>query len=145
MTLAGRILLYKADIKKAEAESSTAPQTRKQLNAQAAELDRQAREWWERAAKEGDWNASARLGQFYAEGSGGVEKDEAEAEKRYQEGVNHGNALSMFLYGLLIEKKPGRRAEAETLMSEAAAAGLPSAMKWCKENSVTFTEAKPDD
>jgi hypothetical protein len=31
------------------------------------------------------------------------------------------------------------------LMSEAAAAGLPSAMKWCKENNVTFTEAKPDD
>lgn len=145
MTLAGRILLYKADVKRAEAESSTALQTRKQLNAQAADLDRQAREWWERAAKEGDWNASARLGQFYAEGSGGVEKNEAEAEKRYQEGVNHGNALSMFLYGLLIEKKPGRRAEAETLMSEAAAAGLPSAMKWCKENNVTFTEAKPDD
>jgi TPR repeat protein len=145
MTLAGRILLYKADVKRAEAGSSTAPQMRKQLNAQADELDRQAREWWERAAKEGDWNAAARLGQFYAEGSGGVEKNEAEAEKRYQEGVNHGNALSMFLYGLLIEKKPGRRAEAETLMSEAAAAGLPSAMKWCKENNVTFTEAKPDD
>jgi serine/threonine protein kinase/TPR repeat protein len=145
MTLAGRILLYKADVKRAEAESSTALQTRKQLNAQAAELDRQAREWWERAAKEGDWNASARLGQFYADGSGGVEKNEAEAEKRYQEGVNHGNALSMFLYGLLIEKKAGRRAEAETLMSEAAAAGLPSAMKWCKENNVTFAEAKPDD
>jgi serine/threonine protein kinase/TPR repeat protein len=145
MTLAGRILLYKADVKRAEAESSTALQTRKQLNAQAAELDRQAREWWERAAKQGDWNASARLGQFYAEGSGGVEKNEAEAEKRYQEGVNHGNALSMFLYGLLIEKKPGRRAEAETLMSEAAAVGLPSAMKWCKENNVAFTEAKPDN
>ena len=145
MTLAGRILLYKADVKRAEAGSSTAPQMRKQLNAQADELDRQAREWWERAAKEGDWNAAARLGQFYAEGSGGVEKNEVEAEKRYQEGVNHGNALSMFLYGLLIEKKPGRRAEAETLMSEAAAAGLPSAMKWCKENNVTFTEAKPDD
>jgi TPR repeat protein len=145
MTLAGRILLYKADVKRAEAGSSTAPQMRKQLNAQADELDRQAREWWERAAKEGDWNAAARLGQFYAEGSGGVEKNEAEAEKRYQEGVNHGNALSMFFYGLLIEKKPGRRAEAETLMSEAAAAGLPSAMKWCKENNVTFTEAKPDD
>jgi TPR repeat protein len=145
MTLAGRILLYKADLKRAEAESSTAPQTRKQLSAQADELDRQAREWWERAAKEGDWNASARLGQFYADGSGGVEKNEAEAEKRYQEGVNHGNALSMFLYGLLIEKKPGRRAEAETLMSEAAAAGLPSAVKWCKENNVTFTETKSDD
>ncbi len=145
MTLAGRILLYKADVKRAEAGSSTAPQMRKQLNAQADELDRQAREWWERAAKEGDWNAAARLGQFYAEGSGGVEKNEAEAEKRYQEGVNHGNALSMFLYGLLIEKKPGRRAEAETLMSEAAAGGLPSAMKWCKENNVTFTEAKSDD
>jgi TPR repeat protein len=145
MTLAGRILLYKADVKKAEAERSTAPQTRKQLSAQADELDRQAREWWERAAKEGDWNASARLAQFYAEGSGGVEKNEAEAERRYQEGVNHGNALSMFLYGLLIEKKPGRRAEAETLMREAATGGLPSAAKWCKENNVTFTEARSDD
>jgi serine/threonine protein kinase/TPR repeat protein len=145
MTLAGRILLYKADVKRAEAESSTAPQTRKQLNAQADELDRQAREWWERAAKGGDWNASARLGQFYAEGSGGVAKNEAEAEKRYQEGVNHGNALSMFLYGLLIEKKPDRHAEAETLMSQAAAVGLPSAVKWCKENNVGFTEPKTDD
>jgi hypothetical protein len=31
MTLAGRILLYKADVKRAEAESSPVPQTRKQL------------------------------------------------------------------------------------------------------------------
>jgi hypothetical protein len=30
-------------------------------------------------------------------------------------------------------------------MSEAAAAGLPSAVKWCKENNVTFTETKSDD
>jgi hypothetical protein len=51
----------------------------------------------------------------------------------------------MFLYGLLIEKKPGRRAEAETLMREAATVGLPSAVKWCKENNVTFTEARSDD
>jgi serine/threonine protein kinase len=145
MTLAGRILQYQADLKRTEAESSTTPQTRKQLNARASELDRQARQWWERAAEKEDWNASARLAQCYAEGWGGVEKNEQEAEKRYQEGVNHGNALSMFFYGLLIEKKPGRRAEAETLISQSATAGLPSAIKWCKENKVNFSEAKSDD
>jgi TPR repeat protein len=145
MTLAGRILQYKADIKRTEAEGSTTPQTRKQLNARASELDRQARQWWERAAEKEDWNASARLGQCYAEGWGGVEKSEEEAEKRYQEGVNHGNALSMFFYGLLIEKKPDRRTQAETLISQAATAGLPSAIKWCKENKVNFSEAKSED
>jgi serine/threonine protein kinase len=145
MTLAGRILQYQADLKRTEAESSTTPQTRKQLNARASELDRQARQWWERAAEKEDWNASARLAQCYAEGWGGVEKNEQEAEKRYQEGVNHGNALSMFFYGLLIEKKPDRRAQAETLISQSATAGLPSAIKWCKENKVNFSEAKSDD
>ena len=145
MTLAGRILQYQADLKRTEAESSTTPQTRKQLNARASDLDRQARQWWERAAEKEDWNASARLAQCYAEGWGGVEKNEQEAEKRYQEGVNHGNALSMFFYGLLIEKKPDRRAQAETLISQSATAGLPSAIKWCKENKVNFSEAKSDD
>jgi TPR repeat protein len=145
MTLAGRILQYKADVKRTEAESSTIPQMRKQLSARANEFDRQARQWWERAAEKDDWNASARLGQCYAEGWGGVEKNEEEAEKRYKEGVNHGNALSMFFYGLLIENKPDRRTEAETLISEAAAAGLPSAIKWCKENKVNYTEARSDD
>jgi TPR repeat protein len=145
MTLAGRILQYKADVKRTEAESSTIPQVRKQLSARANEFDRQARQWWERAAEKDDWNASARLGQCYAEGWGGVEKNEEEAEKRYKEGVNHGNALSMFFYGLLIENKPDRRTEAETLISEAAAAGLPSAIKWCKENKVNYTEARSDD
>jgi len=145
MTLAGRILQYKAEIKRTEAESSTTPQTRKQLNARASELDRQARQWWERGAEKEDWNASARLAQCYAEGWGGVEKNEEEAEKRYKEGVNHGNALSMFFYGLLIEKKPDRRTQAETLISQAATAGLPSAIKWCKENKVNFSEAKSDD
>jgi serine/threonine protein kinase len=145
MTLAGRILQYKAEIKRTEAESSTTPQTRKQLSARASELDRQARQWWERAAEKEDWNASARLAQCYAEGWGGVEKNEEEAEKRYKEGVNHGNALSMFFYGLLIEKKLDRRTQAETLISQAATAGLPSAIKWCKENKVNFSEPRSDD
>jgi len=58
----------------------------------------------------------------------------------YKEGTDHGNALSMFRYGLLIAKKPDRRGEAETLISRAAAAGVRQAIKWCKENNVTFTE-----
>ena len=145
MTLAGRILQYKADVKRAEAGSRMTPLKQKQLNAEADELDTQARKWWERAAEKEDWNAWARLGQCYAEGWGGVEKNEGEAEKRYKEGINHGNALSMFFYGLLIEKKPDRRAEAETLISKAAAMGLSSARKWCKENKVNFTEAKSGD
>ena len=86
----------------------------------------------------------ARLGQYYEEGRGGVEKSEEEAERRYKAGANHGNALSMFFYGRLIENKPGRRGEAETSIRQAASAGLPSAIKWCKENNGNFTEATPD-
>jgi serine/threonine protein kinase/TPR repeat protein len=145
MTIAGDILQHKADVKRSDAEGGTNPQVRKQLTAEANELDRQARNWWERAAEKGDWNASAHLGQCYEEGWGGVRKSEVEAEKRYKEGTNHGNALSMFFYGRLVEKKPGRRSEAENLISQAAAAGLPSAIKWCKENNVNFTEVRSDD
>jgi TPR repeat protein/tRNA A-37 threonylcarbamoyl transferase component Bud32 len=144
MTLAGRILQYKADLKRTEAESGS-PQTKKELNAQANDFERQARIWWERAAEKGDWNASAHLGQYYEEGRGGVPKSEQEAEKRYKEGINHGNASSMFLYGLLIEKEPGRHSEAETFISQAATLGLGSAKTWCKENNVNFTEVAPGD
>jgi TPR repeat protein len=144
MTLAGRILQNKADIKRTEVGRTTNPQLVKKLEAQANELDRQARQWWERAEKD-DWNASARLGKYYEEGWGGIEKNEAEAEKRYKAGASHGNALSMFFYGLFIEKKPGRRNEAEKLISRAATAGLPSAIKWCKENKVPVAEIKPVD
>jgi TPR repeat protein len=145
MTLAGRILQYKAGARRAEADRNTNPGKKDDLTRQADELDRQAREWWERAAAKGDWNASARLGLYYQEGWGGVAKDEDEAEKRYKEGAKHGNALSMFFYGLLIEKKPDRRAEAESLIKQAAALGLPSAKKWCKEHQVDFAEAPPGD
>jgi serine/threonine protein kinase/TPR repeat protein len=145
MTLAGRILQYKADLQRVEAEKATNPQQKKLLNAQANDWDRQAREWWERAAAKEDWNAMARVAQCYQEGWGGLPKNESEAEKRYEQGVEHGNVLSMFFYGLLIEKKPGRRAEAEGLISKAASAGLPSAEKWCSENNVTFSEVRSDD
>src|SRR6201987_4313827 len=145
MTLAGRILQYKADLQRVEAEKTTNPQQKKLLNAQANDWDRQAREWWEQAAAKGDWNALARLGQCYQEGWGGLPKNESEAEKRYQQGVQHGNVLSMFFEGLLIYKKPGRRSEAEDLISKAASAGLPSAEKWCSENNVTFSEVRSDE
>ena len=143
MTLAGRILQYRADIKRSEAAGNGNPQLRKKLEAEADELDRRARRWWERAEKD-DWNASAHLGKCYEEGWGG-EKNEAEAEKRYKAGASHGNALSMFLYGLFLEKKPGHRSETESLMVRAAAMGLPSAIKWCKENSVPIQETKAND
>jgi TPR repeat protein len=139
MTLAGRILVYKAEIKRTEAAGSRNPQMRKQLEAQADELDRQARHWWERAEND-DWNASAHLGMFYEEGWGGVEKSEEQAEKRYKAGADHGNALSMFFYGLMLAKMPGHRGEAEKLIGGAAAKGLPSAIRWCRDNNVTFGE-----
>jgi serine/threonine protein kinase/TPR repeat protein len=145
MTLAGRILQYKADLQRVEVEKTANPQQKKLLNAQADDWDRQAREWWEQAAAKEDWNALARLGQCYQEGWGGLPKNESEAEKRYQQGVEHGNVLSMFFEGLLINKKPGRRSEAEGLISKAASAGLPSAEKWCSENNVTFSEVRSDE
>jgi serine/threonine protein kinase/TPR repeat protein/chaperone required for assembly of F1-ATPase len=145
MTLAGRILQYKAEIIHSQAAASANRQMQKRLEAQANELDRQARQWWERAAKKDDWNAAAHLGKCYEDGWGGVEKDEEQAEKLYQEGVEHGNPLSLLLYGLMIQDKPGRRNEAAGLISRAAAAGLPSAIKWCKENNVTFSDKPPND
>jgi TPR repeat protein len=115
MTLAGEIATCKAD-KLTQA-------------AQRDELYRQARQWWERAAEKDDWNASAQLGQMYEKGLGGLRKNEEEAEKRYKEGVNHGNELSMFFYGLLIDRR-GWHAEARRLISQAAMAGIPSAIRW---------------
>ena len=141
MTLAGRLLEYKADLRRADAQASTSPKIQKKLQAQANDLDRDARQWWERAEND-DWNAAAHLGQYYQEGWGGVIKSEDEAEKRYKKGTTHGNPLSMFFYGLMLEKKPGRHSEAETLIGRAAAAGLPSAIKWCKENSVVIPEIR---
>jgi len=81
MTLAGRILQYRADIKRSEAEANSSSQMRKKLEAEANELDRQGRRWWERADKD-DWNAAAHLGKCYEEGWCGVEKNEAEAEQQ---------------------------------------------------------------
>ena len=145
MTLAGRILQYKADLKRTEAAGSASPQTQKRIIAQANDLDRQARQWWERAAEKEDWNAAAHLGKCYEEGWGGVEKSEEQAEKFYKKGVDHGNALSMLFYGLMIQSKPGRRTEAENLISRAATSGIPSAVKWCKDNNIPFGEKKPND
>jgi TPR repeat protein len=144
MTLAGRIFQHKADLIRAQAAGSPSPQTRKRLETQANELDQQARQWWERAEKD-DWNAAAHLGQCYEKGWGGVEKSEEQAEKRYKAGVDHANRLCMFFYGLMIEKKPGRRSEAEALITRAANAGLPSAIQWCKEKNVTLGEKRAGD
>jgi TPR repeat protein/chaperone required for assembly of F1-ATPase len=144
MTLAGRILEYKSELKRGAAAGTANPKIQKQLEAQANDFEEQARHWWERAEKD-DWNASAHLGKCYEEGWGGVEKSEEEAAKRYQGGVDHGNALSMLFYGLMIQNKPGRRSEAEALVSRAATAGIPSAVKWCRDNNVSFGEKKPND
>jgi TPR repeat protein len=144
MTLAGRILQYRADTKRSEATGNSSAQSRKKLEAEANDLDRQARHWWERAEKD-DWNAAAHLGNCYEEGWGGLEKNDAEAEKRYKAGASHGNALSMFFYALFLDKRTGHRSETESLMVRAAAMGLPSAAKWCKENNVPIEETKADE
>src|SRR5271165_6949809 len=144
MTLAGRLLQIKAVMKRMEAAGSASQKIQKQLQAQADELDLAARRWWERAEKD-DWNASAHLGKCYEEGWGGLQKSEEQAEKCYKAGVDHGNPLSMLFYGLMIDKKPGRHIEAADLISRAAAAGIPSAIKWCKDNNVTFAEKMPVD
>ena len=146
MTIAGRILAVKSNNVLADAEKTgTTPQKRKQLQAEADDLAHRAVTWWERAVEKGDWSASARLGQSAELGWGGVKKSEEEAEKRYKEGADHDNPISMFYYGLLIQNQPGRRAEAEDLISKAASAGIPSAIKWCKENNVTFTQSSQED
>jgi TPR repeat protein len=142
MTLAGRILQYEAAIKRQGAGGIANPQLRNRLEAQANDLDRSAAEWWKRAEKD-DWSAAAHLGKCYEEGWA-VEKSEEEAEKRYKAGRDHGNALCMFFYGLMLEKK-GRHSEAVTLISQAAAKGLPSAIKWLRDNKMPIPEIRPDD
>jgi TPR repeat protein len=139
MTLAGRIFQYKGELNRAEAAQSADAQTRKRLEIQASEMDRLAVSWWERAEKD-DWNAAAHLGKCYEQGWGGLEKSLDQAELRYKGGVSHGNPLSMLFYGLMIQNKPGRRQEADVLISKAAAAGLPSAIQWCKDNNVDFSQ-----
>jgi TPR repeat protein len=144
MTLAGRIFQYKGELKRAEAAQSADEQTRKRLEMQASEMDRLAVSWWERAEKD-DWNAAAHLGKSYEQGWGGLEKNPGQAEVRYKAGASHGNPLSMLFYGFMIEKKPGRHHEAEQLISKAAAAGLPSAIKWCRDNNVDFSQKNSND
>ncbi|MBV8483129.1 MAG: protein kinase [Verrucomicrobia bacterium] len=146
MTIAGRILAVKSNNAVTEAQKAgTTPERRKQLQAEADDLARQAVTWWERALEKGDWNASAHLGQCAELGWGGVNKSEEEAEKRYKEGADHGNPISTFYYGLAIQNKPGRRAEAEEFISKAAGAGIPSAIKWCKDNNVSFTQSSQQE
>ena len=142
MTQAGILLATEANGKREEAIQ----RNRQQLSDQADELDVQARQWWQRAADKNDWNASARLGLFYQEGLGGLKQSDEEAEKRFQNGIKHENNLSKYYYAqFLLEKKPDRRSEAESLMGQAATAGIPSARTWCKENHVNFSEAVTDD
>jgi TPR repeat protein len=131
MTQAGVLLAKEAQQKREKSEADA--------------LEVQARQWWERAAAQNDWNASARLGLFYQEGLGGLTKSDEQAERLYQEGVKHESNLSKYYYAsFLLEKKPDRRNEAENLMSQAAAAGIPSARIWCEQNNVTFNKAVPD-
>jgi TPR repeat protein len=145
MTNAGLLLAEEAQEKREKAQKS-AIQTRRQLSAEADALEVQARQWWERAAAKNDWTASARLGQFYQAGLGGLTKSDEQAERIYQEGVKNGNTLSKYYYAnFLLEKKPDRRGEAENLMVQAAIAGMPSARTWCERNHVTLPEAVPDD
>jgi serine/threonine protein kinase/TPR repeat protein len=144
MTLAGRIFQYKGELKREEAAQSADPQTRKRLEIEASQMDRAAVSWWQRAEKD-DWNAAAHLGKCYEQGWGGLEKNPEQAEIRYKGGVSHGNPVSMLFYGLMIENRPGRHQEAELLISKAAAAGLPSAIKWCKDNNVDFSQKISND
>ena len=140
MVLAGSLSQDDADDKEAEAERSSET-LRQSLTGQANNLYREARQWWEKSAEKGDYNALAHLGRLYEKGLDGYEKNEKEAEKRYKEGSLHGNALSKLYYAqFLIEKKPGRLNEAKQMMSEAATLGLPTAIKWCEENHVPFTK-----
>ena len=144
MTNAGLLLAEEAQETREKASKGTT-QIRQQLTAEADALEVQARQWWERAAEKNDWSASARLGQFYQAGLGGLTKSDEQAERLYQEGVKHGNTLSKYYYALfLIEKKPDRRSEAEDLMSQAATAGVQSARKWCEQNNVKLNKAVPD-
>jgi len=69
----------------------------------------------------------------------------ARAEQPFSRGASHGNALSLFFYGLFLEKKPERKSEAPKLIAQAAEMGLPSAAKWCKDNNVAFQESKGED
>jgi serine/threonine protein kinase/TPR repeat protein len=144
MVIAGSLRQAQADYKLAKAKESTGP-LRQELNEQGSKLYSEAGQWWAKSAAKGNYNGLAHLGQMYEEGLAGYEKSEEEAEKRYKEGVSHGNALSMFYYGLMLRKKPDRQSEAETLIARAAAMGLPPAISWSREHNLHVPEQKSDD
>ena len=56
LLVAGLILQYKADIIHSQAAASANRRMQKRLEAQADELDRQARQWWERVVGKDDRN-----------------------------------------------------------------------------------------
>jgi serine/threonine protein kinase/TPR repeat protein len=115
------------------------------LKAQADKLYSEAGQWWEKSAAKDNYYALAHLGQMYEKGQGGYVKSEEEAEKRYLEGISHGNPLSMFYYGLMLQKKPDRLSESETLIARAAAMGLATAVNWFREHHLPIPEKKTDD
>ena len=105
MVILGGIRQGQADYKRSKAKDSTEA-VGLGLNAQAGKLESEARQWWEKSAAKGNYYALAHLGQMMEDGIAGYEKNEEEAEKRYKEGIRHGNSLSMFYYGLMLSKKP---------------------------------------
>jgi serine/threonine protein kinase/TPR repeat protein len=144
MVILGGIRQGQADYKRSKAKESTEA-VGQGLNAEAGKLESEARQWWEKSAAKGNYYALAHLGQMMEKGIGGYEKNEEEAEKRYKEGIRHGNPLSMFYYGLMLGKKPDRQNESETWIGRAAAMGLAAAISWLGEHHLPIPEKKTDN
>ena len=143
MVILGGIRQGQADYKRSKAKESTEA-VGQGLNAEAGKLESEARQWWEKSAAKGNYYALAHLGQMMEKGVGGYEKNEEEAEKRYKEGIRHGNPLSMFYYGLMLGKKPDRQNESETWIGRAAAMGLAAAISWLGEHHLPIPDKKTD-
>jgi TPR repeat protein len=144
MVILGGIRQGQADYKRSKAKESTEA-VGQGLNAEAGKLESEARQWWEKSAAKGNYYALAHLGQMMEKGIAGYEKNEEEAEKRYKEGIRHGNPLSMFYYGLMLGKKPDRQDESETWIGRAAAMGLAAAITWLGEHHLPIPEKKTDN
>lgn len=94
-----------------------------------------------KASDLGFLDALGNLGILYMKGEG-VNTDLIKARSLFQQGADQGNALCMYLLGGSYDSKEFGKpdiAKAGIWFQRSAAAGNPAAMKWCRDNGISFT------
>ncbi|POM73301.1 Hypothetical protein PHPALM_9863 [Phytophthora palmivora] len=96
-----------------------------------AQNEQEALKWLIKAAEAGDPTAKSRLGEYYAFGKGGVQKDQARAVQYYKEAATAGIIRAQYNLGYLYltgDGVPKDALQAEALFRKAAEKGFVMAM-----------------